>query len=124
MLWIEIILSLFSISSFKFSSENDVGFVVKSSRSFSYFLISEIIVGDLNLMVLSWESTVSTLSLASVKSSSFSIVWFSSFVPVSIFASTFLQDFYDINRKKYLMSLDNGKTYKTFNLDKINKALR
>ena len=41
----------------------------------------------------------------------------------SIFASTFLKDFYDINRKKYLMSLDNGKTYKTFNLDKINKAL-
>lgn len=26
-------------------------------------------------------------------------------------------------RKKYLMSLDNGKTYQTFNLDKINKAL-
>jgi hypothetical protein len=27
-------------------------------------------------------------------------------------------------RKKYLMSLDNGKTYQTFNLNKINKALR
>ena len=26
-------------------------------------------------------------------------------------------------RKKYLMSLDNGKTYQTFNLDKINKAV-
>lgn len=41
----------------------------------------------------------------------------------SIFASTFLKDFYDINRKKYLMSLDNGKTYKTFNLETINKTL-
>ena len=38
-----------------------------------------------------------------------------------IFASTFLQDFYNINRKKYLMSLDNGKTYKTFNLSTITK---
>lgn len=27
------------------------------------------------------------------------------------------------SRKKYLMSLDNGKTYQTFNLNKINKAL-
>lgn len=26
-------------------------------------------------------------------------------------------------RKKYLMSLDNGKTYQTFNLEKINKTL-
>ncbi|MCZ0950782.1 hypothetical protein N7T98_25730 [Pseudomonas syringae pv. tomato] len=41
----------------------------------------------------------------------------------SIFASTFLQDFYNINRKKYLMSLDNGKTYKTFNLSTITKEL-
>lgn len=41
----------------------------------------------------------------------------------SIFASTFLKDFYNINRKKYLMSLDNGKTYKTFNLETINKTL-
>lgn len=41
----------------------------------------------------------------------------------SIFASTFLKDFYDTNRKKYLMSLDNGKTYKTFNLETINKTL-
>lgn len=41
----------------------------------------------------------------------------------SIFASTFLKDFYDINRKKYLMSLDNGKTYKTFNLETISKTL-
>lgn len=41
----------------------------------------------------------------------------------SIFASTFLQDFYNINRKKYLMSLDNGKTYKIFNLSTITKEL-
>lgn len=38
-----------------------------------------------------------------------------------IFDSTFLQDFYKINRKKYLMSLDNGKTYKSFNLTTIKK---
>lgn len=41
----------------------------------------------------------------------------------SIFSVDFLQDFYKISRKKYLMSLDNGKTYKSFNLSTINEEL-
>lgn len=42
----------------------------------------------------------------------------------SIFSTDFLQDFYKISRKKYLMSLDNGKTYKTFDLSIINEELK
>lgn len=41
----------------------------------------------------------------------------------SIFNADFLKDFYKVTRKKFLMSLDNGKTYSNFNKSTIKKTV-
>lgn len=42
-----------------------------------------------------------------------------------IFNTDFLEEYKVFDtRKKYLMSLDNGKTYQEFDLTKINKVLK
>lgn len=41
-----------------------------------------------------------------------------------VFNAEFLKDFYKFTRKKYLMSLDNGKTYANFNINTIKKELK
>ena len=42
-----------------------------------------------------------------------------------IFNTDFIEEYKVFNtRKKYLMSLDNGKTYQEFDLTKINKVLK